>query len=63
LGIGEFAAGIEERCDGGIPHNSIARSRSSICHGRAEDALLQVFTPGAASGLRYPENQLVRLGI
>ena len=28
-----------------------------------EDALLQVFTPGAASGLRYPENHLVRLGI
>ena len=29
----------------------------------AEDALLQVFAPGAASGLRYPENHLVRLGI
>ena len=29
----------------------------------AEDALLQVFTPGAASGLRYPEKHLVRLGI
>src|SRR5438270_12545136 len=28
-----------------------------------EDALLQVFAPGAASGLRYPETQLVRLGI
>ena len=28
-----------------------------------EDALLQVFTPGAASGLRYPENHLARLGI
>jgi aryl-alcohol dehydrogenase-like predicted oxidoreductase len=28
-----------------------------------EDALLQVFVPGAASGLRYPENHLVRLGI
>ena len=28
-----------------------------------EDALLQVFAPGAASGLRYPENHLVRLGI
>ena len=27
-----------------------------------EDALLQVFAPGAA-GLRYPENHLVRLGI
>ena len=25
-----------------------------------EDALLQVFTPGAASGLRYPENHLTR---
>ena len=24
-----------------------------------EDALLQVFAPGAASGLRYPENNLV----
>src|SRR2546430_15334740 len=28
-----------------------------------EDALLQVFAPGAACGLRYPENHLVRLGI
>ena len=28
-----------------------------------EDALLQVFAPGAASGLRYPENHLRRLGI
>jgi len=28
-----------------------------------EDALLEVFVPGAASGLRYPENHLVRLGI
>jgi aryl-alcohol dehydrogenase-like predicted oxidoreductase len=28
-----------------------------------EEALLQVFAPGAASGLRYPENHLVRLGI
>jgi aryl-alcohol dehydrogenase-like predicted oxidoreductase len=28
-----------------------------------EDALLQVFTPGAVSGLRYPEDHLVRLGI
>jgi hypothetical protein len=28
-----------------------------------EDALLQVFAPDAASGLRYPENHLVRLGI
>ena len=28
-----------------------------------EDALLQVFVSGAASGLRYPENHLVRLGI
>jgi len=27
------------------------------------DALLEVFTPDAASGLRYPENHLVRLGI
>jgi aryl-alcohol dehydrogenase-like predicted oxidoreductase len=27
------------------------------------DALLKVFTPGVASGLRYPENHLVRLGI
>jgi aryl-alcohol dehydrogenase-like predicted oxidoreductase len=26
-------------------------------------ALFEVFTPGAASGLRYPENHLVRLGI
>ena len=26
-------------------------------------ALLKVFAPGAASGLRYPENHLVRLGI
>jgi aryl-alcohol dehydrogenase-like predicted oxidoreductase len=26
-------------------------------------ALLNVFAPGAASGLRYPENHLVRLGI
>jgi aryl-alcohol dehydrogenase-like predicted oxidoreductase len=28
-----------------------------------EEALLQVFAPGAASGLRYPENHLKRLGI
>jgi aryl-alcohol dehydrogenase-like predicted oxidoreductase len=28
-----------------------------------EAALLKVFTPDAASGLRYPENHLVRLGI
>src|SRR3954451_22351120 len=28
-----------------------------------QDALLQVFAPGAASGPRYPENHLVRLGI
>src|SRR5580700_7058927 len=28
-----------------------------------EDALLRVFAPGAASGLRYPENHLARLGI
>ena len=28
-----------------------------------EDALLQVFVPGAASGLRCPENNLLRLGI
>ena len=28
-----------------------------------EHALLEVFAPGAASGLRYPENHLVRLGI
>jgi aryl-alcohol dehydrogenase-like predicted oxidoreductase len=28
-----------------------------------EDGLLKVFAPGAASGLRYPENHLVRLGI
>jgi len=26
-------------------------------------ALLKVFAPGAASGLRYPENHLARLGI
>jgi aryl-alcohol dehydrogenase-like predicted oxidoreductase len=29
----------------------------------AKEALLKVFAPGAASGLRYPENHLVRLGI
>ena len=29
----------------------------------AKEALLKVFTPDAASGLRYPENHLVRLGI
>jgi aryl-alcohol dehydrogenase-like predicted oxidoreductase len=28
-----------------------------------EDELLKAFAPGAASGLRYPENHLVRLGI
>ncbi len=28
-----------------------------------EDALLHVFAPGPASGLRYPGNHLVRLGI
>jgi aryl-alcohol dehydrogenase-like predicted oxidoreductase len=28
-----------------------------------EDALPQVFAPGAASGLHYPENHLARLGI
>jgi hypothetical protein len=27
-----------------------------------EDALSQLFAPGAASGLRYPENHLARLG-
>jgi hypothetical protein len=25
-----------------------------------EDALLRVFAPGAANGLRYPENHLVK---
>jgi len=30
---------------------------------QTEDALSALFTPGAASGLRYPENHLVRLGI
>jgi aryl-alcohol dehydrogenase-like predicted oxidoreductase len=29
----------------------------------AKEALLKVFTPDAASGLRYPEDHLVRLGI
>ena len=29
----------------------------------AQDALLKVFAPGTASGSRYPENHLVRLGI
>jgi aryl-alcohol dehydrogenase-like predicted oxidoreductase len=28
-----------------------------------KDVLLRVFAPGAASGLRYPENHLLRLGI
>jgi aryl-alcohol dehydrogenase-like predicted oxidoreductase len=28
-----------------------------------EDVLLKVFAPGAANGLRYPENHLLRLGI
>ena len=28
-----------------------------------EDVLLQVFAPGAANGLRYPENHLLSLGI
>jgi hypothetical protein len=28
-----------------------------------EDTLLKVFAPGAASGLRYPETHLMRLGI
>jgi hypothetical protein len=28
-----------------------------------EEALLSVFAPGAASGLRYPANHLARLGI
>ena len=28
-----------------------------------EAALLKIFAPGAASGLRYPENHLARLGI
>jgi hypothetical protein len=35
LGFGEFAASINERRDGGIAHNSIARGRSSMCHDRA----------------------------
>jgi len=42
------------------------RSRSAqpwLGSADAEDALLQVFAPGAANGLRYPENHLVRLGI
>ena len=29
----------------------------------AEDGLLKVFAPAAASGMRYPANHLVRLGI
>ena len=28
-----------------------------------QEALLKLFAPGAASGLRYPEHHLVRLGI
>jgi aryl-alcohol dehydrogenase-like predicted oxidoreductase len=31
--------------------------------GDTQDALLQVFAPGAASGSRYPENHLAHLGI
>jgi hypothetical protein len=38
--------------------------RRKECSGAGSvDSLLQVFAPGAASGLRYPENHLVRLGI
>ena len=40
-----------------------ARAVSLKISADTEDALLQVFTPGAASGLRYPENHLARLGI
>ena len=28
-----------------------------------QEALLKLFAPGAASGLRYPDNHLIRLGI
>ena len=40
-----------------------ARAVSLKISADTEDALLQVFTPGAASGRRYPENHLARLGI
>src|SRR5207248_1523830 len=35
LGVGEFAAGSNERRHGGIAPQFLARGRSSICHDRA----------------------------
>jgi aryl-alcohol dehydrogenase-like predicted oxidoreductase len=40
-----------------------AAAASLIISADTAAALLQVFAPGAASGLRYPENHLERLGI
>ena len=37
--------------------------RDSKIAAHTEEAFLDVFAPGAVSGLRYPENHLVRLGI
>ena len=43
-----------------LEENAAAVSRKISAD--TDDALLQVFAPGAASGLRYPENHLIRLG-
>ena len=40
-----------------------AAAASIAISAQTEDALSALFAPGAASGLRYPENHLVRLGI
>jgi hypothetical protein len=40
-----------------------AAAASIAISAQTEDALSALFTPGAARGLRYPENHLVRLGI
>ena len=40
-----------------------AAAASLTISANTEEALLKVFAPGVASGLRYPENHLVRLGI
>jgi aryl-alcohol dehydrogenase-like predicted oxidoreductase len=44
-----------------LDENAAAATVKISAH--TEEALLHVFAPGAASGLRYPENHLVRLGI
>jgi aryl-alcohol dehydrogenase-like predicted oxidoreductase len=44
-----------------LDENAAAAAVKISAH--TQDGLLEVFAPGAASGPRYPENHLVRLGI